>query len=318
MRRDKNLAYLIMTFLLFNLAALFSPNAAHSQMQRLNSSDSDGDSNRNVNAPSAEKVVILTFDDGWQSQFENATPILDKYGFKGTFFITCNYIDKDKSRMTWKGVTMLAKDGHDVQAHTMNHKNLNELSAEALDYELGDSKECLRRHGINSTIMATPFNEGWNNSTVIKNIAKYYDFARNGNGQIMFLRCDNWDPSQSDCRTYYNNGTLTLNNKYSIKAWSHNYYDNKYQHNKTKILGEFIKAVNNQFKYEHRDANGTITAVPIIIYHNIDDTKKPGTTSIELFENEMKYLKDNGFKVVTMKEFRYDNKTNYIHLGRNT
>ena len=51
-----------------------------------------------------EKVVILTFDDGWQSQYKNAKPILDKYGFKGTFFIVCNYIEKDNSRMSRDGV----------------------------------------------------------------------------------------------------------------------------------------------------------------------------------------------------------------------
>ena len=31
---------------------------------------------------SNQKVVILTFDDGYKSQYSNAKPILDKYGFK--------------------------------------------------------------------------------------------------------------------------------------------------------------------------------------------------------------------------------------------
>ena len=33
------------------------------------------------------KVVILTFGDTLESQFTDAKPILDKYGFKGSFFI---------------------------------------------------------------------------------------------------------------------------------------------------------------------------------------------------------------------------------------
>jgi peptidoglycan/xylan/chitin deacetylase (PgdA/CDA1 family) len=34
----------------------------------------------------SNKVVILTFGDGRKSQFTNAKPILDKYGFKASFY----------------------------------------------------------------------------------------------------------------------------------------------------------------------------------------------------------------------------------------
>ena len=39
-----------------------------------------------------DKIVILNFDDGRRTQFTHAKPILDKYGFKATFYIVCNYI----------------------------------------------------------------------------------------------------------------------------------------------------------------------------------------------------------------------------------
>ena len=46
--------------------------------------------------------VILTFDDGYKSQYTIAKPILDKYGFKGTFYVVCNYAQKiDTDRMNW-------------------------------------------------------------------------------------------------------------------------------------------------------------------------------------------------------------------------
>jgi peptidoglycan/xylan/chitin deacetylase (PgdA/CDA1 family) len=38
------------------------------------------------------KMIILTFGDISQTQYFNAIPILDKYGFKGSFFVTCNWV----------------------------------------------------------------------------------------------------------------------------------------------------------------------------------------------------------------------------------
>lgn len=264
-------------------------------------------------AQDVDKVVILTFDDGWKSQYQNAKPILDKYGYKGTFFIVCNYVGKDDSRMNWEDVISLKKEGHDIQAHTMNHKNLSKLSANDLDYELGKSKQCLGNHGINSTIMATPLNEGWDNSTVIQNIAKYYELARNGNSNLMFLRCDKWSTSQTDCRTFSDNGSLTFANRYSIRAWSHNFYDNKYPQNETGIFDEFVKVVSRQ--QDFNNSNQSVIAIPIIIYHNINNTKSQYTTTTDLFQKEIKYLHDNGFRALTMSNLKFDNNSKYLYIN---
>lgn len=128
-----------------------------------------------------QKAVVLTFDDGWT----NAVPIMDKYDFKSTFFILCNYPDKE-GRMTWENVSALDKLGYDIQWYSMNHKDLTKLSMEDLEYEIGNSKQCLLEHGFpNSIIFATPFNYGWNNATVVNMTSKYYDMGRSGNAVLM-------------------------------------------------------------------------------------------------------------------------------------
>src|SRR6478672_8796390 len=99
------------------------------------------------------KLIILAFDDSSKTQFTLAKPILDKYGFKGSFFTVCTFVDNasngvDLSRMTWNDIKTLQMQGHDIESHTMTHTDLNHKSPQALQYEIGSSKQCLLNHGI--------------------------------------------------------------------------------------------------------------------------------------------------------------------------
>jgi hypothetical protein len=172
-------------------------------------------------------------------------------------------------------------------------------------------------HGINNvTIIATPYNEGWNNATVIKNIAKYYDLARSGNSDSTFLHCDKWVKDQTDCRTYFDNGTLTYANRYSVMAWSHNFYDNTYMHNQSGIFDKFTQVVNKQSHYNV--GPGTINAIPIIECHNIDNDNTSYSTTTNLFSAEMNYLHDNNFKVITMSDLGYNQSSKLLYLKSDT
>ena len=142
------------------------------------------------------KVTIINFDDSHKNQYTYAKPILDKYGFKATFFEVCNWVeaghrDKDMTT-TWKDIAALQQDGMDIEAHTMNHLHINgSLSQAELDYEIGQSKQCLSNHGINSTIFAYPYGEGSNNSTVVNTVAKYYTLGRtDSKSALTFLHCN--------------------------------------------------------------------------------------------------------------------------------
>lgn len=152
-----------------------------------------------------------------------------------------------------------------------------------------------------------------NNSTVIATIAKYYDFADYGFADLIFLPCDGYvDHKQTDCRTYYDNGTLTYANRYSISEDSHNSWDRSYLHNDSKIFQKFIQEVNSQAAYNNK--TGFTNAIPIVAYHSIDDSRGPSSTDIGLFALEMKYLHDNGFKVIPMSDLSYDENTNYMYI----
>jgi peptidoglycan/xylan/chitin deacetylase (PgdA/CDA1 family) len=272
------------------------------------SSDSSGDS--------TPKAVILNFYDNDIGQFTNAKPILDKYGFKGTFFIVCRWASSDNpGRMTWNEITQLYREGHDIESHSTSHKVLSKLSASDLDYQVGQSKQCLHEHlGVEPIVFSPPHGRGWNNATVIDTIAKYYDLSIGGFvSSPMFLHCYGWKQHspQTDCSTYSDDGTLNYANRYTIKEVSHNGLDIRYSHHDTQTFEKFVELVNSQ---TNLNKDGKINAIPIIGYHNIEDDKAITSTDISLFYKEMKYLYDNGFKVLTMSDLGYDKNSNYLYI----
>jgi peptidoglycan/xylan/chitin deacetylase (PgdA/CDA1 family) len=273
--------------------------------------------NMSNNNYSNNKIAILTFGDTLRGQVTTAKPILDKYGFKASFFITCDWVGLQKSkspRMNWQDISALQKDGQDIESKTMTHRDLSHLSATDLNFEVAQSKKCLSDHGIhNATVFATPHGDEWNNATIINEISKYYNLADNGFASLMFLHCDGYknQSSQTDCRTYFDNGTLTFANRYSIREWSHNVVDRKYKYNDAMIFQRFVQEVNSQQIYNR---NGLINAIPIIAYHDTDNDKDEDSTDIALFDSEMKYLHDNGFKVITMSELGYNENSKELYV----
>jgi len=108
---------IILIIFLINAAAIAMPNITYSQsFPSVSYSSSTYTTNNN-------KVVILTFDDGYKSQYTNAKPILDKYGFKATFYITCNHVGNGEelvhpnARIGWENITALYNEGHDIGSH---------------------------------------------------------------------------------------------------------------------------------------------------------------------------------------------------------
>jgi peptidoglycan/xylan/chitin deacetylase (PgdA/CDA1 family) len=261
----------------------------------------------------SDKVVILNFDDGRKSQFAQAKPILDKYGFKATFYVVCNYLENKPGYMDWNEVKQLYEEGNDIGSHSMSHPHLGNLSKKDVKFQVGQSKKCLEDHGIDVTSFAYPFNQGSDDKKVIKIVSKYYELARTAGSPITFLHCDGWkdQSNQKDCRTY-NKKDLTFANRYSIRGWSHDQSRLVNSYSDNELLNRFIQVVNNQLEY---NKDGTIKAIPIIIYHRAGDKEAVDyNTDPKLFEREMRYLHDNNFRVITMKDLGFDTKSNYLYI----
>lgn len=92
--------------------------------------------------PSSEKVVMVTFDDGHESNFTLALPILAKFGFKAEFFVTTNWIGKERY-LKRSQIRELYDLGMGIGSHGATHSFLSDLEADLLGRELEVSRRAL-------------------------------------------------------------------------------------------------------------------------------------------------------------------------------
>ncbi|MCP5099108.1 MAG: polysaccharide deacetylase family protein, partial [Chloroflexi bacterium] len=94
-----------------------------------------------------EKPVILTFDDGYRDNYEYAFPILEEFGFKGTFFVVTEFIDFGREEyMTWDMISEMAAAGHRFEPHSRTHPDLTEQEKEFLIWQILGPQETLAHH----------------------------------------------------------------------------------------------------------------------------------------------------------------------------
>jgi peptidoglycan/xylan/chitin deacetylase (PgdA/CDA1 family) len=63
-------------------------------------------------------ALTLTFDDGSPSAANEALPVLDERGVKGTFFVTAKNLDGGAVEATW---ARAEREGHELGNHTVDH-----------------------------------------------------------------------------------------------------------------------------------------------------------------------------------------------------
>jgi peptidoglycan/xylan/chitin deacetylase (PgdA/CDA1 family) len=263
------------------------------------------------------KAVIITFDDGMLSQYTYAKTILNKYNFKATFYIICNSVDKE-NRMNWNNIQILEEEGHEIGSHSMNHKRrLSKLSEEEMKYEIIQSKICLQENGFNVTSFSFPYNDGDNNKNILKIIADNYYIARTASEPLMLFQCrseniedDNDDDKyENQCHHQYSteNNENELQSdfkKYTLTGLSHEAYKKSGGYSDEEMFEQFIEIVESQTKY---NTENSINAIPILIYHSVDYSGDDYSINPDLFEKEMEYLFENGYKIFQMKDIVYNN-----------
>ncbi|MCM8526883.1 MAG: polysaccharide deacetylase family protein [Lentisphaeraceae bacterium] len=214
-----------------------------------------------------QKTVVLTFDDSVKSQVDFVAPLLKKYGFNATFFITEGFSFKTRKDlyMTWEEIKSLHEDGFEIGNHTQHHRNVRKLTVEELHASLDHIEKQCEKHGIPKPVSFCYPGYATSDKAVEVLKERGYKFARCGGERACVLGKEN---------------PFLLPQAFDGKPKS--------------TVEQFIKAV-DQADEKH---------VPILTFHGVPDIEHPWVnTDQDKFLKYMNYLKENNFKVIALRDY---------------
>lgn len=226
--------------------------------------------------PIPDKLVVLTFDDASKSHFTVAGPLLKQYKFGATFFVTegFDFTTNKRDYMTWDEIAQLHKDGFEIGNHTRDHKGVSDDNIADLAEQVRAISERCQAHGIPAPVsFAYPGNAIAKKALpVLKDLG--IKFARRG-GSPEFPYKEGrgfaFEPGLDHLLLIPSAGDARPD-------WT---------------LDDFKRAV----------AQAKQGKIAVLQFHGVPDTAHNWvTTSREQFEGYLKYLADNKFQVIALRD----------------
>ena len=129
------------------------------------------------------KPVILTFDDGYNNNYTDLYPLLQKYNVKATIFVIPSSVGGQYS-MTAAQIKEMADSGLvSIQSHTQDHKELASLSADQQKQQFAQSQLAIARMtGRIPSVLSYP--SGSYDSNTLSLAPEYFDMAVKSRGGL--------------------------------------------------------------------------------------------------------------------------------------
>jgi peptidoglycan/xylan/chitin deacetylase (PgdA/CDA1 family) len=123
---------------------------------------------------------VITFDDGYADFHESALPVLERFGFAATLFVTTGWLTDagphaagrplDRT-LSWSQTREAAAHGIEIGAHSHSHPQLDQLPGGALYDELTRSRSLIEdRLGVQVRVMAYPY--GYSSARVRRTVLR--------------------------------------------------------------------------------------------------------------------------------------------------
>lgn len=111
--------------------------------------------------PLPPKPVILTFDDGYRDNYENAFPLLRERQMTATFFVVMEFINQERPEyLTWDMVREMYAGGMSIEVHGVDHTTLRKRNRADLEFQALRSYETLQNLlGVRPRFLSYPAGE---------------------------------------------------------------------------------------------------------------------------------------------------------------
>jgi len=140
----------------------------------------------------AQQGIIITFDDGEQSVYKNAFPLLKEYNMKALVFLIVDYIGKENvwdvsmtgtrtKHLTWDEIHEMSEWGIEFGSHTMSHRNLTHVSEKERETELTLSRHLIEKEVGYCRSLSYPFNR-INDTVVVAAQRAGFSYGFGGDG----------------------------------------------------------------------------------------------------------------------------------------
>ncbi|HSX30481.1 MAG TPA: polysaccharide deacetylase family protein [Candidatus Saccharimonadales bacterium] len=126
-----------------------------------------------------EALLTVTFDDGWESVYTQAMPLLQKDGIHTTQYVLSG-TESNHQYMSWGQIAVIQQAGHEIACHSVTHPDLTKLSDKDLQAQLNGCLHTMTQRFGSITDFASPY--GSENDKTLNAIAKLYQSQRNTNG----------------------------------------------------------------------------------------------------------------------------------------
>jgi len=216
-----------------------------------------------------EPLLSVTYDDGWESIYTHAIPILQQNGIQTTQYVLSGTAD-DAAYMSWAQIGSMQQAGHEIACHSVSHPDLTTLNDADLKKQVKGCKDTLTTRFGSVTNFASPY--GAETGHTVNVISKTFGSQRNTNGEFSDGIDDN-DVNTAANFSRYDIVGITVRHDTTIEQ-----------------LQQLL------------DYTRTHNAWAVLVYHQADEQESKYALDVTQMKKQLEFLSKSDMRIVTVNQ----------------